>query len=147
MKRNGMSKLSASLFVLVMTLSTIGVIPLVGQAQTPTYKNIYIPVGSSGEAVTNAWVNLTDVHTGEVIAATYSSQSSSYVVANAPSGYYRVDVVHPDYYDSLDAAEFRFDGFDNYTVTPIDLQAFPYKGSTWNVTVTDTGSRSEEHTS
>jgi hypothetical protein len=140
MKRNGMSKLSASLFMLVMTLSTIGIIPFVGQADTPTYKNIYIPVGSSGEAVTGAWVNLTDVHTGEVIAATYSSQSSSYVVTNAPSGYYRVDVVHPDYYDSLDAAEFRFDGFDNYTVTPIDLQAFPYKGLTWNVTVTDTSS-------
>jgi hypothetical protein len=140
MKRNRMSKLSASLFVLVMTLSTIGIIPFVGQAETPTYKNIYIPVASSGEAVMDAWVNLTEVHTGEVIAAAYSSQSSSYVVTNAPSGYYRVDVVHPDYYDSLDAAEFRFDGFDNYTVTPIDLQAFPYKGLTWNVTVTDTSS-------
>jgi PKD repeat protein len=139
MKRNGMSKLSASLFVLVMTLSSIGVIPLVGQAQTPTYKNIYIPVGSSGVAVTDAWVNLTDVHTGEVIVAQYSSQSSSYVVTNAPSGYYRVDVVHPNYYDKLDAAEFRFDGFNNYTVSPIDLPAFPYKGYTWNVTVTDSG--------
>jgi PKD domain/CARDB len=139
MKSNRMSKLSAGIFVLVMTLSTIGVLPLVGQAQTPTYKNIYIPVGSSGVAVTNAYVNLTDVHTGEVIAATYSSQSSSYVVTNAPSGYYRVDVVHPDYYDQLDATEFKFDGFSNYTVSPpISLQAFPYKGYTWNVTVTDT---------
>jgi hypothetical protein len=139
MMRNGMSKLSASLFVLVMTLSTLGVVPTVGQAQTPTYKNIYIPVGSDGISVTDAWVNITNVHTGDVIAATYRSENSSYVVTNAPSGYYRIDVVHPNYYDIFGAQEFAFDGFMDRTVAPINLQSFPTKGTTWNVTVTDGG--------
>lgn len=135
MNENRMSKLSASFLVLVMMLSLLGTIPLTGGAQAPTQKNIYIPVGSSGIAVTDAWVNLTDVHTGDVIAATYNAARSSYVVTNAPSGYYRVDVVAPNHYDKLDAAEFGFDGFNNYTVAPIELTAFPYKGYVWNVTV------------
>jgi len=137
MNENRLSKLSASFLVLVMTLSLLGTISLTGGAQAPTQKNIYIPVGSSGIAVADAWVNLTNVHTGEVIAATYSAARSSYVVTNAPSGYYRVDVVAPNHYDKLDAAEFRFDGFTNYTVSPVELTAFPYKGYEWNVTVKD----------
>ncbi len=138
MKRNGMSKLSASLFVLVMVMSTLGALPMVGQAQTPTYKNIYIPVGSGGVAVIDAWVNLTNVHTGETIAASYLSSNSSYVVTNAPSGYYRVDVAHPNYYDQYGAKEIVFDGFSDYTVNPpISLTGFPGKVHTWNVTVTD----------
>ncbi len=140
MKRNEMSKLSASLFVLLLTLSAIGTFPMAGQAQLPTYRNIYIPVSSSGSAVTDAWVNLTDVHTGKVIAAQYSPQSYTYVVTNAPSGFYRVDVVDPNYYDAMDAAEFAYNGFDNYTLSPaINLPGFAPLSTTWNVTVTDSG--------
>ncbi|HJX04729.1 MAG TPA: hypothetical protein VJ489_02815, partial [Thermoplasmata archaeon] len=136
MTGNRMSKLSASLMVLMMALLALAALPGQSAAQASSGVNIYVPVGSSGVAVTNAWVNLTDMHTGAVIAATYSSSSSSYVVANAPSGYYRVDVVHPDYYDELDAAQVRFEGFTNYTVNPpVDLTPFPFKAYQWNVTV------------
>lgn len=135
MNENLWSKLSASFLVLVMTLSLLGALAPTGGAQAPTQKNIYIPVGSSGIAVTDAWVNLTNVYTGDVIAATYNAARSSYVVTNAPSGYYRVDVVAPNHYDKLTAAEFAFDGFSNYTVSPIELEAFPYKGYEWNVSV------------
>jgi hypothetical protein len=140
MKRNGMSKLSASLFVLLLTLSAVGTFPMAGQAQLPTYRNIYIPVSASGSAVTDAWVNLTDLHTGNVIAANYSSQSYTYVVTNAPSGFYRVDVTDPNYYDAMDAAEFVYSGFNNYTLSPaINLPEFDAMSTTWNITVTDAG--------
>lgn len=138
MTGNRMSKLSASLMVLMMALVALAAVPGQSAAQTSSGVNIYVPVGSSGVAVSNAWVNLTDMHTGAVIAATFSSSSASYVVANAPSGYYRVDVVHPDYYDEYDAAQIRFEGFTNYTVNPpIQLTPFPFKAYQWNVTVRD----------
>jgi len=134
MKCNRMSKLSAGFMVLMMALTALVVFPVGNVGQTPTGKNIYVPVGCGGIAVPNAWVNLTNVHSGAVMAAVF--QTNSYVVTNAPPGYYRVDVVHNDYYDRLGVTEFRFDGFNDYTVNPpINLQAFPYKTNEWNITV------------
>jgi hypothetical protein len=134
MKRNRMSKLSASLIVLVMAMSALILLPPESGGQPASTSNIYVPVLSGGFPVTDAWVNLTNVHTGAVVAAQYTPSKSAYVVANAPSGYYRVDVVHPDYYDQLGAAEFRFDGFTNYTTSLIQLTGFAME-YTWNITV------------
>ena len=134
MKCNRMSKLSAGFLVLMMALTALVVFPAGNVGQTPTGKNIYVPVGCGGIAVPNAWVNLTNVHTGAVMAAVF--QTNSYVVTNAPPGYYLVDVVHNDYYDRRGVTEFRFDGFNDFTVNPpINLQAFPYKTNEWNITV------------
>lgn len=134
MRNDWTSKLSASFIALAVVLSALVFIPAVGEAQTST-ANIYVPVISSGSPVTDARVNLTDVHTGSVIAAEYSWARSAYVVSNAPAGYYRVDVTHDDYYDQPEWATFRFTGTSNYTVTPVDLTAFPYKVWQWNVSV------------
>ena len=123
MKCNGMSKLSAGFMVLLMALTALAVFPVGNVGQTPTGKNIYVPVGSGGIPVSDAWVNLTNVHTGAVMAAVF--QTNSYVVTNAPPGFYRVDVVAREYYDRLGVVEFRFDGFSDYTINPpINLQAF-----------------------
>lgn len=135
MKRNRTSKLSASLIVLVMAMSALVLLPPESGGEPASTSNIYVPVLSGGFPVTDAWVNLTNVHTGAVTAAQYTPSKSAYAVNGAPSAYYRVDVVHSNYYDQLDAAEFRFDGFSNYTTALIQLTAFDYKGYTWNVTV------------
>jgi plastocyanin len=137
MERDAMSKLSASLFALVVVLSTL-VIPM-GDAEAETLgtNTIYVPVTSSGSPVsTGVTVTLTNVHTGEVLPAAYSSTTKLYVVNNAPSGYYRVDVVADEYYDSVGERQFKFTGLASYTVTPqIALDAFPAKQWEWNVTV------------
>ncbi len=130
-------RLSAGLIVLLLSLTPFIIIDEHSQVLASGPNGIYIPVQSAGSPVTGAYVNLTNVHTGSVITAQYSSSMGVYTVPNAPSGYYRVDVVANDYFDQIDAAEFRFDGFSNYTSSTIDLHAFPYRGSTWNVTVTD----------
>jgi len=135
MKRNRTSKLSASLIVLVMAMSALALLPPQSGGEPASTSNIYVPVLSGGFPVTDAWVNLTNVHTGAVTAAQYTPAKSAYAVNNAPSGYYRVDVAHPDYYDQLDAAEFRFDGFSNYTTALVQLTAFNDKVYTWNITV------------
>jgi len=135
MKRNRMSKLSASLVVLVMAMSALILLPPESGGQPASTSNIYVPVLSGGFPVIDAWVNLTNVHTGAVMAAQYTPSKSAYAVNSAPSGYYRVDVVHPNYYDQLSVAEFRFDGFSNYTTGLVQLTAFNYKEYTWNVTV------------
>jgi hypothetical protein len=137
MSTNAMRKLSATFLVLVMALSALGYLPLVMTGQAAGTKNIYVPVFSNGSPVSDATVTLTDVHTGDVISAAYSSARSSYVVTNAPSGYFRIDVVHSDYYDALSADELMYDGFSNYTVNPIELTEFPFKNYQWNVTVRD----------
>jgi hypothetical protein len=139
MRRDAMSKLSASLFALVVVLSTL-VIPM-GDAEAETLgtNTIYVPVTSSGSPVsTGVTVTLTNVHTGEVLPAMYSSTTKLYIVNDAPSGYYRVDVVADEYYDSVGERQFPFDGLASYTVTPqISLDAFPAKQWEWNVTVRD----------
>ena len=137
MSTNAMRKLSATFLVLVMALSALGYLPIVKVGQGAGTKNIYVPVFSNGSPVTDATVTLTDVHTGDVISADYSSARSSYVVTNAPSGYFRIDVTASDYYDALSADQLSYDGFTNYTVNPIELTAFPYKNYYWNVTVRD----------
>ncbi len=136
MKRDAKSKLSASLIVLVLGLSALVLIPAGNTGQAPSGKSIYVPVLSGGLPVTNAYVNLTDVHTGDVTPAQFTSSVSAYVVSNAVSGYYRIDVVAPNHLDALNAATFSYDGFNNLTVTPILLTAFPAKTFTWNITVT-----------
>jgi hypothetical protein len=139
MRRDAMSKLSASLFALVVVLSTL-VIPL-GDAEAETIgtNTIYVPVTSSGSPVsTGVTVTLTNVHTGEVLPATYSTTMKLYIVNDAPSGYYRVDVVAEDYYDSVGERQFKFTGLTSHTVSPqIALDAFPSKQWEWNVTVRD----------
>ncbi|HEX9907231.1 MAG TPA: PKD domain-containing protein [Thermoplasmata archaeon] len=137
MNTSRMSKLSASLMVLVMALTAFAVLAGTSEGQTPSGVNIYVPVGStSGFAVTDAKVNLTELHTGTVTVATYSSPDSSYVVEDAPSGYYRVDVVHANYYDKMNAVSFRFGGFSDYVVNPpIRLTPFDNKDRQWNITV------------
>jgi PKD repeat protein len=139
MERDAMSKLSASLFALVVVLSTL-VIPM-GDAEAETLgtNTIYVPVTSSGSPVsTGVTVTLTNVHTGEMLPATYSSTMKLYIVNDAPSGYYRVDVVADEHYDSVGERQFKFTGLASYTVIPqIALTAFPAKQWEWNVTVRD----------
>jgi len=135
MKSDPMSKLSASLVVLLMALAALVIVPAGYEGQSSSAKNIYVPVLSGGSPVTNANVNLTDVHTGAVIAADYMPSKAAYAVQNAPSGYYRVDVTHDDYYDKLDTTEFRFDATGNYTTSAVQLTAFPTKQYVWNITV------------
>lgn len=137
MKSDSTSKLSVSLIVLVIALSALVFVPVRSDVQAASTANIYVPVISSGSPVLGARVNLTDVHTGAVTAAVYSASKSAYVVSNAQSGYYRVDVTHDDYYDKLGVATFRFDGKSNYTVGPVQLTPLPYKDHKWNVTVRD----------
>lgn len=133
------SKLSASLIVLVLTLSAMGALPLVGKSQAASAANIYVPVLYGGSPVTDAWVNLTNVHTGSLIAAEYTADVNSYVVNGAPSGYYRLDVAHGGYYDQFAASEFRFDGTVSYTTTPVALDKFPDAQWQWNVSVRTPG--------
>ena len=138
MKSDPMSKLSASVVVLLMALSAMVFVPAGYEGQSSSAKNIYVPVLSGGSPVTNANVNLTDVHTGAVIAADYMPSKAAYAVEGAPSGYYRVSVTHNDYYDKLDAtAQFRFEGTSNYTTSVVQLTAFPTKQYVWNITVRD----------
>lgn len=135
MKRDSMSKLSASFFVLVMALSALAFLPATNVGQGATGKNIFVPVISGGVPVSNAVVNLTDVHTGQVTTATFSSSASSYVVSSAAPAYYRVDIVAPNNFGAPDATEFVFKGFQNFTANPITLTPFPSKTVSWNVTV------------
>ncbi len=134
---DALKKLSASLLVLVMALSALVVLPGSGEGQTPGTNTIYVPVVSGGSPVSNGVsVTLTNVHTGEVIPAPYSSAFNLYVAQNAPSGYYRVDVAADDYYDQFGAREFRFEALSAYTVSPqISLLGFEDKIHEWNVTV------------
>ena len=136
MERDAMSKLSASLFALVVVLSTL-VIPMGGaEADTLGTNTIYVPV-SDGSPVSGATVTLTNVHTGNVIQAPMQSPGL-YVAQNAPSGYYRVDVVSENHYDKWGAEDFPFEGSSSYTVTPtILLEKFDTKAYLWNVTVRD----------
>lgn len=142
MKSDPLSKLSASVVVLLMALSALVIVPAGLEGQSSSTKNIYVPVLSGGSPVTNAYVNLTDVHTGAVIAATYMPLKAAYAVEGAPSGYYRVSVIHDDYYDKLDATpEFRFDATSNYTTPVVQLTEFLTKQYVWNVSVLNPASQ------
>jgi hypothetical protein len=134
MSRNPMSKLSASLLVLVMALAALVVLPGPNQGQALGTNDIYVPVVSGGIPVSGATVTLTNVHTGEVIQATPSG--GLYRAVGAPSGYYRIDVIAGAYYDAVDVRGFQFLGTTSYTVSPqIQLTKFPTTTYSWNVTV------------
>jgi hypothetical protein len=138
MKNDAMSKLSAGFLVLVMALSALVLFPMGNEGQTTSSANIYVPVISSGSPVPDAWVNLTEVHTGDVITAQYSVSKSAYVATNPPSGYYLVSVIDADHLDMPAAAEVSFDGRTNVTVSPpVDLTALPSKTFSIEVTVVD----------
>jgi len=136
MNSDPMRKLSAALLVLMMTLTALVVLPGPSEVQALGTNNIYVPVVSGGVPVSGATVTLTNVHTGEVIPA--PSSLGLYVATNAPSGYYRLDVVDaPGYYNAVDVREFPFYATSSYTVSPqIQLKKF---GDSpvweWNVTV------------
>jgi len=137
MKSYAMSKLSASFVVLIMALSALVVIlPSENSGQTASGVNIYVPVASGGIPVTNAVVNLTDVHTGDVTAAIYSAARTSYVASNPDPGFYRVDVSAPNYFNQPGAASVVFNGLRNITVNPVVMTPFPTKNLVYNVTVT-----------
>jgi len=136
MSRNPMSKLSASLLVLVMALATLVVLPGPNQGQALGTNDIFVPVVSGGIPVSGATVTLTNVHTGEVIQATPSG--GLYRAVGAPSGYYRIDVIAGAYYDAVDVRGFQFLGTTSNTVSPqIQLTKFPTATYSWNVTVVD----------
>jgi PKD repeat protein len=143
MRRDLMSKLSASFFVLVMALSALAVSPaaITGQAAGTNDITILV-IDSDGYTVEDATVTLTNVHTGEVVEADYSS--GYYVATAPPSALYRVDVTAPELYDRLDAIAggLVFDALASEVVSPpIVLQTMPTKEHTWNVTVVDSLSR------
>ena len=137
MKRDSRSKLSASLLVLVLALSALVFLPLSNTGQTPSGKNIYVPVVSGGLPVSGSgtFVNLTEVHTGVVTQAQFQADKSSYAVLNAQSGLYRVDVTSPGFYSVLGVMLPRYEAFTTFTATPIELQPFGDKQFTWNVTL------------
>ncbi len=138
MKTDVKSKLSASLIVLVMAISALAILPGSFAGADAGTNTIFVPVVSGGTPVTTGvTVTLTDVHTGEVITAPYSSTYGVYMATAAPSGYYRVDVVADGYYDEFAADEFRFDGLSTYTVDSVILTEFAPMIYTWNVTVRD----------
>ncbi len=135
MKSDLLSKLSASFFVLVMALSTLVVLPVSIEAQTPGTNDIQVPIlGKSSQAVPGASVILTNVHTGETRKANYLS-GLLFDAPAAPAGFYKVDVTADGYYSALDAIRFRFDALSSNITAPIQLLAFPDKDFTWNVTV------------
>ncbi|MCU0860107.1 MAG: hypothetical protein MUE55_05940 [Thermoplasmata archaeon] len=138
MKTDVKSKLSASLIVLVMAISALAVLPGSFAGADAGTNTIFVPVVSGGTPVTTGvTVTLTNVHTGEVITAPYSSTYGVYMATGAPSGFYRVDVVADGYYDEFAAEEFRFDGLSTYTVDSVILTEFAPMIYTWNVTVRD----------
>jgi len=139
MTNEAMSKLSAGFLVLVMALAALVLFPVGNVGQTTSSANIYVPVVSSGSPIPDAWVNLTDVHTGAVIAATYDTDDYYYYVTAPPSGYYKVSVIHPNYLDVREAAEVSFTGRTNVTVAAVDLTELPSKTFSIEVTVLDTG--------
>jgi len=138
MKTDAKSKLSAGLIVLVMAISALAVLPGSFAGAEAGTNTIFVPVVSGGTPVTSGvTVTLTNVHTGEVITAPYSSTYGVYMATGAPSGYYRVDVVADGYYDEFAAEEFRFDGLSTHTVDSVILTEFAPMIYTWNVTVRD----------
>ena len=140
MKSYAMSKLSASFVVLVMALSAlVFVLPSENSGQSTSGASIYVPVTSGGIPVSNAWVNLTDVHTGDVITATYSASRTSYVASNPDPGFYRVDVSASNHFNQPGAATVVFNGLNNVTSSTVVMTPFPTMNRWYNVTVTAPG--------
>ncbi|MCX6657904.1 MAG: PKD domain-containing protein, partial [Euryarchaeota archaeon] len=142
MKSDPMRKLSASLLVLVMVLSTLVILLPSGKVvQGATTNAIDVPVQDTrGFDVSTATVNLVEVHSGAVIQA-HLTTPGLYHADGVPAGYYRVDVTAADYYDdsSVYATFDAKSGLVTPTVTLIWPGAKQYQ---WTVTVTDDDSKS-----
>lgn len=140
MKSDPMRKLSASLLVLVMVLSTLVILLPSGKVvQGATTNAIDVPVQDTrGFDVSTATVNLVEVHNGAVIQ-THLTTPGLYHADGVPAGYYRVDVTAADYYDdsSVYATFDAKSGLVTPTVTLIWPGAKQYQ---WTVTVTDADS-------
>jgi hypothetical protein len=136
---NPMRRVAAIMLVALMLISTLVVVFPQSTASAASETNdIIIPVTDGSNVVTNGNVDLTEVHTGNVVHATYNTSVSSYVASGAPSGYYRIDVSASGYFSYADVDGFRFDGTVSYTRTPeIQLQKLG-ASSTWPYTYTVT---------
>ncbi|MEM4265301.1 MAG: PKD domain-containing protein [Thermoplasmata archaeon] len=130
-------RVAAILLTAILLFSATFVIPAVNVAAASETNNIEIPVlDNTLNVVTTATVKLTEVHTGTVITASYDSTISAYRAANAPSGYYRIDVTANGYYSFKDVTGFEFDGLGNYTrPSPIILTKFGETQYTYTVNV------------
>jgi len=135
MKRNRMSKLSASLIVLVLAMSALVLLPSEGgRGQTVQTNVIEVPVqDTDGFFVSSATVDLTNVHTGAAISATLTTPGL-YHADNVPAGIYRVDVVAGGYYDNHTVIV-NFTGYSSLVTPTVLLKAFGSKSHTWTVTV------------
>jgi len=132
-----MSKLSASLIVLVMAMSALVLLPSDGgTGQTVKTNVIEVPVqDTEGFFVSSATVDLTNVHSGAAIRATPTTPGL-YHADNVPAGIYRIDVVAGEYYDNHTVIV-NFTGYSSI-VTPTVLLKVLTTGSkslTWTVTV------------
>ena len=135
MKRNRMSKLSASLIVLVLAMSALVILPSEGsRGQTVQTNVIEVPVqDTDGFFVSSATVALTNVHTGAAISATLTTPGL-YHADNVPAGIYRVDVIAGEYYDNHTVIV-NFTGYSSLVTPTVLLKAFGSKANTWTVTV------------
>lgn len=139
MSDNIRERLTAILLTAILLFSATFVIPAVNVAAASETSNIEIPVlDNTLNVVPTATVKLTEVHTGTVITASYDSSISAYKAANAPSGYYRLDVVASGYYSFKDVTGFEFDGLSNYTrPSPVILTKFGNMQYIYTVSVKD----------
>jgi len=140
MKSDPMRKLSASLLVLVMVLSTLVILlPSSKVVQGVTTNAIDVPVQDTrGFDVSTATVKLVEVHNGAVIPA-HLTTPGLYHADGVPAGYYRVDVTSADYYDDS-SVYVSFDAKSSL-VTPTVTLIWPgAKLYQWTVTVTDADS-------
>jgi len=140
MKSDPMRKLSASLLVLVMVLSTMVILlPSSKVVQGVTTNAIDVPVEDTrGFDVSTATVNLVEVHSGVVIQ-THLTTPGLYHADGVPAGYYRVDVTAADYYDDSSVYAI-FDAKSDLVTQTVTLTWPGSKIHQWTVTVTDTDS-------
>jgi hypothetical protein len=140
MKSDPMRKLSASLLVLVMVLSSMVILLPSGKVvQGVTTNAIDVPVQDTrGFDVSTATVNLVEVHNGAVIQA-HLTTPGLYHADGVPAGYYRVDVTSADYYD--DSSVYAvFDAKSDLVTQTVTLIWPGSKQYQWTVTVTDSDS-------
>lgn len=135
--KDALSKLSTVFLALVIALSALVVLPGSIEGQTMQPGEIRVPVEDVNVVPVNtAKVNLTNVHTGEVYTASLYS-SGLYRALNVPSGYYKVDVTATNYYDVMNAKEFRYESLAGYVTQTVRLVPFPAKIYQYTVEVID----------
>jgi len=133
-----MSKLSASLIVLVMAMSALVLLPSDGgTGQTVETNVIEVPVqDTSGFFVSSATVYLTTVHTAAAIKANLTTPGL-YHADGVPAGIYRIDVVAGEYYDNHTVIV-NFTAYSSLVTPTVLLKSFGTKSLTWTVTVQKT---------